>query len=320
MRHTQIQNEIMSSLQQKTVLAERLKGLRTEYKRIKIEEPSLLNPEELLDESDDSVRRCLAKILGISSRKPEKLIQRLCFLSQGLLGEKINGKYTYAQVVAKCCLKLKLNVSSSAVKGEQTIALHCFRNLYKKLSPQEQEKFNEALKKESDSLKKLNPSLNPAFLSAGAIVAGNMSGFGIYLASSTVVGAVTSTMGITLPFAFYTSMSSAISIFLGPVGWIAVGAMVASTLLGADWEKVIKGIIFISSIRSEKQLKWELERKDREKEIDALSNKINMISAKIIRMRFSIFVSSQKFKRITLSLILGFAMLGLVLLLAYYLK
>jgi hypothetical protein len=37
------------------------------------------------------------------------------------------------------------------------------------------------------------------------------------------VGAITSVLGITLPFAFYTSMSTVISYFIGPVGFLFLG-------------------------------------------------------------------------------------------------
>ena len=54
----------------------------------------------------------------------------------------------------------------------------------------------------------------------GALTAAQLSGFGVYLLASTALGAITSTLGLTLPFVAYTTMSSAISVireFMGTV-------------------------------------------------------------------------------------------------------
>ena len=50
-----------------------------------------------------------------------------------------------------------------------------------------------------------------------------IGGFGSFIALSTIIHAVfTTTLGITLPFAAYTTASSALSILTGPIGWSAV--------------------------------------------------------------------------------------------------
>lgn len=60
--------------------------------------------------------------------------------------------------------------------------------------------------------------------SAGAsalLIALNASGFGAFMALTTIMHAVfTTTLGITLPFAAYTTSTSILSFFLGPAGWI----------------------------------------------------------------------------------------------------
>ena len=60
--------------------------------------------------------------------------------------------------------------------------------------------------------------------SAGAsalMIALNASGFGAFMALTTIIHAVfTTTLGITLPFAVYTTSTSVLSFFLGPAGWI----------------------------------------------------------------------------------------------------
>lgn len=248
--------EFIASIRYRTKLKARYHQERLKFDAIKKQSPKILCPEEILDNSDLSARKCLAKILGTSQTSSAKLIERMGSLSQGIIGRTLGNKPEYKQIVDAACQKLNLPKPLSPNQGEEAIAIHCFKEVYQKLTPSQQRDYEAALRNQSATLKKLYPSLAPSMISATAIIAGKMSGFGVYVAASTLVGAVTSTIGMTLPFVFYTTMSSAISIFLGPVGWLTVGAMVVSTLFGSDFSKVTQGIILIASIRAEKELEW----------------------------------------------------------------
>lgn len=93
------------------------------------------------------------------------------------------------------------------------------------------------------------PSLGKEALVSGGIVAANLSGFGLYLASSTALGAITSAIGVTLPFAVYTGMSSTLAILIGPVGWVALGGWVLHKLGKPDPNKVVAGTLLIANVR-----------------------------------------------------------------------
>lgn len=54
--------------------------------------------------------------------------------------------------------------------------------------------------------------------SLATIGAAQLSGIGVYLLASSTVGAITGLVGVTLPFAFYTTMSSVVSFAIGPAG------------------------------------------------------------------------------------------------------
>jgi hypothetical protein len=224
---------------------------------IKRNNPRFLTPEKLLDDSDDSVRECLAKILGTDKTSASKLMERLAYLSQDLIRRSFGSKPTYGEIVVTACKKHSLSRPASSYQGEKALAIHCFKEMYQKLSPIQRDEYEAALKKQSETLQHLNPSFTPSMLSAGAIIAARTSGFGVYLAASTLVGAITHTVGVRLPFIFYTTMSSTIATFLGPIGWLAVGSMVVNTIFGADFSKVTQGIILIASLRAENELKWE---------------------------------------------------------------
>lgn len=87
-----------------------------------------------------------------------------------------------------------------------------------------------------------------------AVVGGSMgvaklSGFGIYLAASTLMGGATSVMGITLPFAAYTGMSSVIATMLGPVGWMALIAGALGYLGRVNYHITIPAVFGIAAVR-----------------------------------------------------------------------
>ena len=73
------------------------------------------------------------------------------------------------------------------------------------------------------------------FIPAAGVVAGELSGFGIYLATTTGLGAISSAIGVTFPWAVYQGATTLLGVMLGPIGWALAGAGV-----------VAGGIVFLS--------------------------------------------------------------------------
>ena len=62
----------------------------------------------------------------------------------------------------------------------------------------------------------------------------NLSGFGAYIALTTVMNAIfTTALGVTLPFGVYTTATSGLALLAGPVGWLLV--------LGIGGRQFLKG-------------------------------------------------------------------------------
>lgn len=80
------------------------------------------------------------------------------------------------------------------------------------------------------------------------------SGFGVYIASTTALGFLTHAVGVTLPFAFYTGMSTTIAFVIGPVGWLSAGIWGAWRLTEPKWKYLIPALIYISSTNSRRLL------------------------------------------------------------------
>jgi uncharacterized protein YaaW (UPF0174 family) len=109
---------------------------------------------------------------------------------------------------------------------------------YEKASAEEKKKIDANIKKEFDSMsneqkEELRKALGVEEITSDTLgklikttagttallVALEASGFGAYMALTTIIHAIfTTTLGITLPFAVYTSATSALSFLLGPGG------------------------------------------------------------------------------------------------------
>ena len=81
------------------------------------------------------------------------------------------------------------------------------------------------------------------------------SGFGVYLAATTALGFTTSAIGITLPFAAYTGLSSTIAFVIGPAGWLAAGLWGAWKVTQAEWKKLVPVVLYIASTRARYRLR-----------------------------------------------------------------
>lgn len=86
-------------------------------------------------------------------------------------------------------------------------------------------------------------------VTASSLTLAKLSGFQVYLLATTTLGALTGVLGITLPFAVYTTLTSAIAVAISPIGWVALGAWTALRLNETDWTKLTAGVIYISYLR-----------------------------------------------------------------------
>lgn len=87
-----------------------------------------------------------------------------------------------------------------------------------------EEELESILKQSDENLKKQAKQMGVSFIPAAGIVAGELSGFGIYLATTTGLGAISSAIGVTFPWAVYQGASTFLGFVLGPIGWTLAGA------------------------------------------------------------------------------------------------
>lgn len=88
----------------------------------------------------------------------------------------------------------------------------------------------------------------------GLLGLAQVSGFGVYAASTTALGFVTHAIGATLPFAAYTGLTSSIAVLIGPVGWLTAGLWGAWKITEPSWKILIPAIVYIISTNSRMDL------------------------------------------------------------------
>jgi uncharacterized protein YaaW (UPF0174 family) len=204
----------------------------------------------LLSRVTDEERQGLATLIGCKSAAPEDLVQAIHKESQSVFGRLFSKPLTYAEIVIQCLDKLKVgcNTSDPVPVLEAKLVHKVIGDAWARMTPAQREQ----LQHEMSRAAAIEGYDRNRFASLGPIAAlsvAQLSGFGIYLFATTALSAVTGVAGVVLPFVAYTTMSSAISFVIGPVGWIGAGLFAIWKLTGPDYKKLIPAVLMIAALR-----------------------------------------------------------------------
>jgi uncharacterized protein YaaW (UPF0174 family) len=95
-----------------------------------------------------------------------------------------------------------------------------------KLSEEERQNLYSEARKE---LAKGATGLGVSLAGGGAVLAGELSGFGIYLATTTGLKAISLALGTTFGWGVYQGAATVLGIILGPIGWTIAGVGIVAT-------------------------------------------------------------------------------------------
>lgn len=214
------------------------------------------NLVDLLDSCTHAQRAPLQNVLGVTTtEKPiHAIVAALRKTVVNKLGAFLFGTdASYLDVLKEAVKQVKLEVpvgETDEVKLEQMVCKKVLNGMFEKLTPAQKADFVAAVEKESEKYKGGANFVKSGGIAA-ALVAGNMGGFSTYVLASSGLAAVSGAAGITLPFAAYTGMSTALGVALGPIGWAGLGILALFTIGGADREKVIPAVLCIAAMRNE---------------------------------------------------------------------
>jgi len=101
----------------------------------------------------------------------------------------------------------------------------------KHLENLDDDELESVLKLADENLGKRAQQMGVSFIPAAGIVAGELSGFGIYLGTTTGLGAISSAIGVTFPWAVYQGATTFLGVILAPIGWTFAIAGIGITSL-----------------------------------------------------------------------------------------
>lgn len=178
----------------------------------------------------------LQKIVGAKSLSIEKITARFSKLPLNFFSSKIlknkSGYNDIINLIAKGN-DIKLIDSDVITKKEKDLFQKLFIKEFESLTDIEKEEFLKELETRG-----LNKKQIASITSLTAISAAQASGFGVYLLASSTASAIAGFFGVTLPFVFYTVMSTVISYVIGPIGFLIVGYSIYKTFKGVKWNDV----------------------------------------------------------------------------------
>jgi uncharacterized protein YaaW (UPF0174 family) len=155
---------------------------------------------------------------------------------------------SYGEIVRGLAGKVGVTYSdtSDTAAIEVAIITKLWNNAVKKMAPEQLQE----LKAQAEAFAKQHrKSVGKEFAGFASLAAAQMSGFGVYLLGSTLLGAINSALGLGLGFGAFTGLSSLISTVIGPFGWAALGVMTIVKLGAPNYKKVLPTVILIGAYR-----------------------------------------------------------------------
>jgi uncharacterized protein YaaW (UPF0174 family) len=158
---------------------------------------------------------------------------------------------TYAEIVRKLAKKLGIRgLGGNPAAIERAIIAKVWNETLAKLTPEQAADLKaRAAKLAAEHGRNFGGELT----AAAAMSAAQLSGFGVYLLGSTLLGGLNSALGLGLGFGAFTSLSSAISTVIGPVGWACLGLFTVFRLGSPNYKKILPAVILIAINRPEEK-------------------------------------------------------------------
>lgn len=225
------------------------------------------HPIEVLKYANEGELQNLAITLGIDSAEPSEIVSKIEEYGTGRFDKLVKKTVprlskphkSYDEILADLIAEHEVEIKSgspSRLDKEESILLAVCQKKLEEMTPEDRAKVENDLRKQAEAN---GQSFSGILLATGGLAAANLSGFSLYMLASTTVGTLTGLLGVTLPFVFYTGMSKAISIAIGPIAWTVLGAVLLKKILfpGKMDKRVLPAVIQIYMVNKRLQLEAE---------------------------------------------------------------
>jgi uncharacterized protein YaaW (UPF0174 family) len=160
---------------------------------------------------------------------------------------------SYEYLVREVCKKLKINGAN--IEPIRALEVYLIEDLFvqaaARMNAQQRHAFLTSpiqLDDFSSVFPQTRVSGPATTLAALALAQG--SGFGVYLGATTALGFLSHAVGVTLPFAIYTGMTSTIAFLIGPFGFLGAGAWLGFQILGPEWPRILRGVLHLIAMKA----------------------------------------------------------------------
>lgn len=251
---------------------------------------------QLLSMANEEERAGLEKFVGTSFESPEQFdltvrkkathdIRSLIKRIKGV--EKEFSIASYSDMLDLVGNKLKLKREGRIDRDfEAHLVKTAFDKMVESMDEKDRKLLEHEIAKYADAhLGKKNLTFA---LSSSGLVAANLGGFATYTMASSLLAGVSSSLGVGLPFAAYTTLSSALSAVMGPIGIITLGSWGLHKITSPNIKVTILTVLAVASIRERlmfefpekrQRLKKEIESyKQQQDELEVLQAKVNSAS------------------------------------------
>ncbi|MEO9501903.1 hypothetical protein [Nonlabens ulvanivorans] len=203
--------------------------------------PAIKYPLNLLTNKEH--KDIVAKLLNLETYEPEESsikIGKLLLPAGGIFQNGLGYEEFIDAIASK--REIKIDENLSVIEKEEFLYKEIWLQDFNKLPEHKQKEWLADMEKNAAN-EGLDKNQMASIGSLTALTAAQLSGFGVYMLASSTVGAISSLVGVALPFAFYTSMSSFISVAIGPIGFIIAAVPLYKTFKDVEsWDDFkIKG-------------------------------------------------------------------------------
>lgn len=215
--------------------------------------------QKLLKQAGEEKRKPIVKILDTvyaPTAAPADIIKGMKWLSRNIVEDfwrdVFGSQETYRDILVMVCKHLEITVKPSMKPQdiEAKISQQLMQTVWNKMTEAQRLAFDAEMKKMAEKNGKGKEWAATGGMAA-VLAASNLAGFSAYLVATSSLAALTGSLGIVLPFAAYTGLTTALSVVLGPVGWLGAGLFALIGLTGANYQKLIPAILYISVLRNE---------------------------------------------------------------------
>jgi len=267
-------SQIKSALQK---LLDLLHGKQDELRALD-KDPSEFSLLELLSNANEEEREALEKFSGIKFEDEgqfEKAVRTKASHDVAVIVKRIKGVdkdlalATYSDMLDLTGKNFKENRDGQSDREfERHLVQEAFEKMVGAMGEKDRKLLEHEISKYAD--KHLGKKNLDIALSSGGVLAANLGGFATYTMASSLLAGAGSTLGMTLPFAAYTTLSSTLSVVLGPVGISALGLWGLHKITSPNIKVTILIVLAVAAIRERLIFEYPQKRTKIEKDLESL--------------------------------------------------